>query len=94
VSGEIISRLRAGQTPTLLSAAKANELVDAINALQNITINYGEYFNASYGSNGVVLTIPQPPEPTQTSPSNITGQEFTMYICENGQAVQKTFYTT
>lgn len=89
MSGRIIKPLRAGQTPTLLSAAKANELVDAINALQNITINYGEYFNASYGSNGVVLTIP---EPEQTGSSNIDAEELPLNVCINGESVEKIFY--
>lgn len=95
MSGKKINQLKPGQTPTLLSAAKANELVDAINALQNITIDYGEYFNAAYGSNGVVLTIPEPPEPPEPTgtptPGETTGEEYTMYVCENGTPVQKTF---
>ena len=95
----MIENVIAGQTPSLLSAQKANELINALNALQNISIVYGENFSASYGSNGVVLTIPEPPEPTEitevqesTGGGTITGEEYTMYVCENGTPVQKTFY--
>lgn len=74
-------------TPTLLSASKANQLIDAINSLQNIKIEYGPNFKAKYGSNGVILTIPYP---------QITGgiggeEEFEMFVCVNGEAVKKTF---
>ena len=33
-----LARLVRGQRPTMLDASKANEIIDAINALQNITI--------------------------------------------------------
>ena len=95
MSGQQIANLVTGQTPSLLSAAKGNELIDAINALQNINIEYGEYFNATYGSNGVTLTIPEPQETeaeTAALGDPIDGLEYTMYVCENGVPVQKIFY--
>jgi len=86
MSGRLIERLNAGQTPTLLSAAKANELVDALNALQNISINYGESFSASYGSNGIILTIPD------NSGSQINADEIKLNVCINGVNTEKIFY--
>lgn len=89
MSGRKIAQLVAGETPSLLSASKANELVDAINALQNIIIQYGEYFSASYGSNGVILTIPIPDISTG---SEIDAEELTLSVCVDGENIEKTFY--
>lgn len=52
-----IARLLRGSRPTLLDADKANELIDAINALQNVTIQEGEETRASVTANGINLTI-------------------------------------
>ena len=86
MSGPQIDNVHSGQTPTLLSAAKANELIDTLNSLQNITIEYGQNFSSSYGSNGVILTIPY-----ADASSGLDGNEYEMYVCENGEAVKKTF---
>lgn len=89
MSGRKIAQLVAGETPSLLSASKANELVDALNALQNINIQYGEYFSASYGSNGVILTIPTP---NISTGSDIDAEELILNVCIDGENIEKTFY--
>lgn len=90
MSGKLIDNLVAGESPTLLSASKANELVDALNALQNITIQYGENFEATYGSNGVVLTIPRVEQVAATS--EIDAEELVLNVCIDGENIEKTFY--
>lgn len=52
-----IARLLRGGKPTLLDTDKANELIDAINSLQNISIMEGEETRASITNTGINLTI-------------------------------------
>ena len=66
---------------------KGNELIDAINALQNINIRYGEYFKASYGHNGVTLTIPYA-EPAQFDDYEL----IKMKVCIDGEIVERDFF--
>lgn len=59
-----IARLIRGQRPTLLETDKANELIDAVNALQNISLMEGEETKASVHPNGVNLSVKVPkPKP-------------------------------
>ena len=64
-----IKEVRVGETPTLLEAEKANELIKRINSLLNITIvtTNSETGQVIYGEDGVVIEVPfyQPP-PIQT----------------------------
>jgi hypothetical protein len=86
MSGPKINNVFPGMTPTLLSASKANQLIDAINSLQNIKIEYGPNFKAKYGANGVILTIPYP-----DGSGGLGSEELEMYVCINGEAVKRTF---
>ena len=71
-----ITRVTKGQRPTLLEASKANELIDKINALSNITIESGDQDIVYVNPDGVKIyykgsdeehehTTP-PPEPIGT----------------------------
>ena len=93
-SGKKIARLVSGQVPSLLDAKKGNELIDALNALQNIQIRYGEYFKASYGTNGVTLTIPRPPEEVEETSTFDDYELLTMKVCINGEVVERDFFVT
>lgn len=89
-SGAKIDRLKSGQTPSLLDAQRGNELIDKINALQNIQIRYGEYFKASYGDNGVILTIPRPPE--ESSNEFDEYDLISLKVCIEGETKTKEFF--
>ena len=91
-SGQRIKRLVKGDTPSLLETEKGNELIDALNALQNIQIRYGESFKASYGSNGVTLTIPKPEEEEEESEIDLTDvEELTLGVCIDGEVTERIF---
>ena len=86
-SGKKIKRLQRGDTPSLLDTDKGNELIDTLNALQNINIRYGEYFRASYGTNGVTLTIPF------ANAAEFDDYELlTMKVCIDGEVVERDFF--
>lgn len=87
-SGNKIKPLVKGQTPSLLDTKKGNELINAINALQNIQIRYGEYFKASYGFNKVTLTIPHPPDESSFDDYEL----LKMKVCINGQIEERYFF--
>tara|TARA_R110000772_G_scaffold133122_5_gene241553 strand:+ start:363 stop:665 length:303 start_codon:yes stop_codon:yes gene_type:complete len=89
-SGQRINRLVKGDTPSLLETEKGNELIDALNALQNIQIRYGESFQASYGSNGVTLTIPKPEE-SDTEADLSEYEELTLGVCIDGEVTERQF---
>ncbi len=55
-----IAKLIRGQKPSLLDTDKANELIDAINSLQNVTIIEGEETRANVHNNGVALSVKVP----------------------------------
>jgi hypothetical protein len=57
MSGKNIKPVTKGGTPTLLDANKANELINAINALQNIQIRRGEYDDVVYGNSSIIIQI-------------------------------------
>lgn len=96
-SGKKIDLLVKGQAPSLLDTNKGNEVINAINALQDIQISYGESFNSYYGANGVKLTIPQPDETEAIDGSTGTidtseFEEVTFYVAINGLPRRKTFF--
>lgn len=53
---DIISGLVKDERPTLLEAEKGNELIDALNALANITIQKGRDDEVTYAEDGVTIT--------------------------------------
>jgi len=57
MSGQQIERVRKGEAPTLLEAKKANEVIDKVNALQNIEIKYGEHNAVIYGEYGIIMQL-------------------------------------
>lgn len=57
MSGKTIIPVKRGQTPTLLQAEKANELIKIVNALQNIRIEVGDYNNVIYGETSVIIQL-------------------------------------
>lgn len=50
-----IDRVKKGERPTLLEASKANQLIDAINALQNVTIEKADQDIVFVSSSGVKI---------------------------------------
>ena len=85
-----IKEVIVGQTPTLLEAEKANELIKRINSLLNIRIEttQSETGEVIYGEDEITIVVPfyQPP-PMQT-------QELTYCATDqdgNQQQVTKTF---
>ena len=77
-----IERLVIGEAPTLLQATKGNELIDAINALGNITIKAGTKDEVIYGDDGLIVTYKFPPN---------GWEEKVVTLCENGSEVDFTF---
>lgn len=76
-----INRLTKGSTPTLLEADKGNELIDAINVLNNMQIGYGDQFRVDVGNLGVNITIPQPPQAqNKNTPQANVGNDFKVGI--------------
>ena len=51
-----ISKLVKGEVPTLIEAAKGNELIDALNKLGNITIDAGDQDVVTYNADGIAIT--------------------------------------
>ena len=52
-----IPELVKGQTPTLLEAETANEVIDALNVLGNMTIESGHMNDVRYSEDGVKITF-------------------------------------
>tara|TARA_A200000159_G_scaffold4938_1_gene4617 strand:- start:2385 stop:2729 length:345 start_codon:yes stop_codon:yes gene_type:complete len=80
-----IKRVAKGQTPTLLEADKANELIDAINMLLNIQV-YVKPDGAPeviYGDNAVKIVVPT------FDPTTIPKTPLT--YCSNGVTKTKLF---
>lgn len=92
MSGQQIQRLQHEQRPTLLETKKGNELIDALNALQNCTIQYGETFDVVYGSNEVAFTIPLPEEQQAQEQVEFDAQKLTLNFCMNGVTHSANFY--
>ena len=78
----MIPKVEKGERPTFLEADYANQIVDAVNALGNITIQRGEGDMVLYSETGLKFVYKFPP----------TGwEEKTIEICEDGSAVSYTF---
>jgi hypothetical protein len=94
--GNKIKRATKGDAPSLVDADYANDLIDAINALQRITIQSAEEHSVEYSKEGVVFFI-KTGETGETIiqstggglPEGFTEQEMT--ICENGGVSSKLF---
>ena len=83
-----INELVKGQTPTLIEADKGNELIRAINALLNLTVRRGAKDQLIVSSHNAILEL----KADNSSGGEISGNEYNLLVCENGSAVQKTFY--
>ena len=80
-----IKRVQKGQTPTLLEADKANELIDAINMLLSMQVKTkstgaGEVI---YGQNAVTIVVPT------FDPDTMPRTKLT--YCSNGKETSKVF---
>lgn len=74
--------LEVGERPTFLEAEFANEVLDALNALANITIERGERDEVLYSEEGLKIVYKYPP----------TGyEEKVVTLCEDGVGVDYTF---
>ena len=92
--GEKIPNAQKGQTPSLVNANYANQLIDAVNALQRIEIRETEGNNyVEYSKENVILFIQAGTQIVNQTPGGMPSgfTEQTMYICENGVAVEKVF---
>ena len=92
MSGNKIEELVQGERPTLLEADKGNEVIRAVNALQNIQLEEGEELGVEYGDDEVILTIPEQVTQEATGEVNLDGwDEVTMYVAINGIPRKKVF---
>lgn len=74
--------LEVGERPTFLEAEFANEVLAALNALANITIERGERDEVLYSEEGLKIVYKYPP----------TGyEEKVVTLCEDGVGVDYTF---
>lgn len=55
-----LARFVRGQTPSMLDTTKANQVVDAINSMQNIKVVEGEETRAFVGREGIILQVRMP----------------------------------
>lgn len=87
----MIEEVQKGETPTLLEADKANELIKAINALTSMEIVRGansDYLEVSETNS--ILNLQDFPE--GSSGGEITGDTYEMYVCVNGFPEKRKFY--
>lgn len=61
MGGWNIDKVEKGKKPTLLEADKANELITALNALGNLSIEDGAVQKIVWGGNAVTLVIDKKP---------------------------------
>lgn len=86
----MIEEVQKGETPTLLEAEKANELIKAINALTNMEIVRGGTLDTLIVSEtNSILNLQDFPE---GGGAEITGDTYDIWVCVNGVATQKKFY--
>jgi len=57
MSGPKIDEVQKDGRPTLLEADKANELIKALNALNNMTVVVGDTNEVIYGSSSIIIQI-------------------------------------
>jgi hypothetical protein len=74
--------LEKGQRPTFLEADFANEIIKALNALGNITLEKGAADEVLVSDDGVKIIYKFPPD---------GWEEKEIEICEDGVAVSHTF---
>lgn len=55
--GAKIDRVVRGEEPTLLHTDKANELIDTVNALQDIRISPSDAGSVEYSATNVMITL-------------------------------------
>lgn len=90
MSAPHINKVPLGGRPTLLEAEKANEVINALNVVGNITIEQqGKLAGVQYDDSGVKITIPEPDIPPY-KPTTITtfppirvhkeGNNYTLYL--------------
>lgn len=80
-----INKVQKGQTPTLLEADKANELISAINSLLRMKVIRGEKDEFLVSNENSILTLKE-------SGGSFDGNTIQAYICENGRAELKNIY--
>lgn len=80
-----LKKVQKGQTPTLLEAEKANELITAINSLLKMKIVRGENDEFLVSEQNSILTLKE-------SGGSFDGNTYQAYVCVNGTAELKTFY--
>ena len=80
-----INKVQKGQTPTLLEAEKANELISAINSLLRMKVIRGEKDEFLVSNENSILTLKE-------SGGSFDGNTIQAYICENGRAELKNIY--
>lgn len=80
-----IKNLIRGTTPSLLNTEKANELINVVNALQNITIEEGSETRVDVNGTGVHITI-RIPTPDIPPPTFIKTHE-PLKVRKNGENV-------
>jgi hypothetical protein len=86
----MIEEVQKGETPTLLEAEKANELIKTINALTNMEIVRSGFSDSLVVSEtNSILNLQDFPE---GGGAEITGDTYDIWVCVNGVATQKKFY--
>ena len=77
-----IPKLKKGERPTLLETDLGNQVIDALNALANVTIEGGQDNQVHYSSTGIAIVYKFPPD----------GWELKdIEICEGGETKTYTF---
>ena len=82
----MIKKLQKGSAPSLLDTNKGNEIIDAINALSNISIKRGASDSFHASDSNAIITLTEHPSSSQS------GEEIDLYICLNEEAKIATFY--
>lgn len=97
----MIAKVQKGQTPTLLNTNKANELIDEVNKIANLTIEYGDTLEILQGTSSTSIIIPrelnqikknqeQPRQEFEFEP--ITLAKKKIEICEDGIVKEVEFF--
>lgn len=83
----MIRKVQKGKTPTLLEANKANELIDAINAIHNMeVVREGNIDKFEASNTNSILTLSEFPQGGGGG-GNLDGyEEVDSYVCINGVA--------
>ena len=82
-----IPRVVKGQAPTLLEAEKANQIIDAVNALKNMkVVRSGEEDKFTVSSSNCILSL------AEQEGGSLDASSVEMWVCINGTAVKKKFF--